>query len=52
MARSFEVLLYNRRLRKYISTRLNQADHTDHLTSSTPQLNSPHNVTSLNPVPL
>ena len=36
------VLLYNRRLRKNISTRLNQADHTDHPTSSSPQLNTPH----------
>ena len=49
MARSLEVLLYNRRLRKKISTRLNQADHTDLPTSFTPQINPPHNVTSNTP---
>ena len=46
MARSLEVLLYNRRLRKKISTRLNQADRTDLPTSFTLQLNTPHNVNS------
>ena len=38
MAHSLElVLLYNRRLRKNISTRLNQGDHTDLPNSFTPQ---------------
>ena len=46
MARSLEVLLYNRRLRKKISTRLNQADRTDLPTSFTPQLNTAHNINS------
>ena len=49
MAHSLEVLLYNRRLRKNISTRLNQAERTDLPTSFTPQLNTPHNVTSNTP---
>ena len=49
MARSLEVLLYNRRLHKNISTSLNQADHTNLPTSFTPQLNTPHNVTSNTP---
>lgn len=47
LARSLDVLLYNRRLRKNISTRLNQADHTHHTTSSTPQLNTPHEYGTL-----
>ena len=47
LARSLDVLLYNRRLRKNISTRLNQADHTHHPTSSTPQLNTPHEYGTL-----
>ena len=47
LARSLDVLLYNRRLRKNISTRLNQADHTHHPTSSTPQLYTPHEYGTL-----
>ena len=46
MARSLEILLFNRRLRKNISTRPNQTNQIVHPTSSTPQLNTPHNVTT------
>ena len=47
-ARSLEILLFNRRLRKNISTRPNQTNQFVHPTSPTPQLNRPHNVTTTN----
>ena len=48
MASSLEILLFNRRLRKNISTRPNQTNQIVHPTSSTPQRNTPHNVTTTN----
>ena len=48
MARSLEILLFNRRLRKNISTLPNQTNQIVYSTSSAPQRNTPHNVTTTN----
>ena len=51
MAQSLGLLLFNCRLRKNISPRSNQANHTDHPVSSTPPRNIPPNVTTNTPKP-